>query len=72
MATIRALYAFEGLELSDAVAQAMESAITTHEATRGHAGAHLYDFADYALTEATVDRQFGDYIARFDIALERR
>ena len=72
MATIRALYAFEGLELSDVVAQAMEAAITTHEAARGHAGAHLYDLADYALTEATVDRQFGDYIARFDIALERR
>ena len=72
MATIRALYAFEGLELNDTVAQAMVAAIVAHEAARGHAGAHRYDLADYALDEATIDRLFGDYIARFDIMLERR
>ena len=72
MATIRALYAFEGLELEDGVARAMEAAIKVHEAARGHAGAHVYDLADYALDEAAVDRLFGDYIARFNIALERR
>jgi len=72
MATIRALYAFEGLELNDTVAQAMVAAIVAHEAARGHAGAHRYDLADYALDEATIDRLFGDYIARFDITLERR
>jgi len=72
MATIRALYAFEGLELTDPVAQAMAAATTAHDAARGHAGAHRYDLADYGLTEAMVDRQFGDYVARFGIALERR
>ena len=33
--------------------------------------AHRYDLADYALDKATIDRPFGDYVARFDIALER-
>lgn len=72
MATIRALYAFEGLELSDAVAQAMQTAIARDAAARGHAGPHVYRLADYELDEAAIDRQFGDYIARFDVALERR
>jgi len=72
MATIRALYAFEGLELSDVVAQAMQAAIARHAAARSHAGPHVYRLADYALDEAAIDRLFGDYIARFDVALERR
>ena len=72
MATVRALYAVQGLELSDEVAQAMEAAIARHDAARGDAGAHVYRLADYGLDEAAIDRLFGDYIARFDIALERR
>jgi len=72
MATIRALYAFEGLELDDEIALAMQAAISRHNAARGHAGLHAYRLDDYGLNEAAIDRQFGDYIDRFDIALERR
>jgi len=71
MATIRALYAFQGLELSDVVARAMQAAIARHDGARSDAAPHVYRLADYGLDEAAIDRLFGDYIARFDIALER-
>ena len=69
--TIRALYRFEGLELSEAVAERMRDELDRHNRSRDAAGAHRYRLEDYGLTVSEVDRLFGDYTAYFDVAMER-
>lgn len=71
MATVRALYAFEGMELRPEVEAKMQAALDRHNADRDAAGAHRYVLEDYGLTEQGLDAAFGDYVERYGIELER-
>ena len=71
LATIRALYAFEGMLLTPDVERAMQAALDRHNIDRADAGAHNYRLEDYGLTAAGLDRAFGDYADRYGIELER-
>lgn len=72
MATVRALYSFEGLELTGEVERAMQAALDRHNADRIVAGEHRYRLEDYGLTIPQLDRMFGDYVERYAIELERK
>ncbi len=72
MATIRQLYAFEEMELLPEVEAKMQAALDRHNADRDAAGAHRYTLEDYGLSEAGLDKAFGDYVSRYGIELERK
>jgi hypothetical protein len=71
MATIRALYEFEGLALTGEVERAMQTALDRHNADRIVAGEHRYRLEDFGLTIPQLDRMFGDYVECYAIELER-
>lgn len=71
LAAVRALYAFEGLELASDVEAKMQAALDRQQAEREVSGAHRYRLEDYGLDAAGVRRAFGDYVERYDIELER-
>ena len=71
MATVRKLYAFEGLELLPEVEAKMQAALDQHNAARDAAGAHRYSLEEYGLDVAGLDRMFGDYVSRYGIEMER-
>lgn len=71
LAAIRALYAFEGMDLPPEAEAQMHAAFDRHNSAREVAGAHNYALEDYGLTLAGLDRAFGDYVDRYGIDLER-
>lgn len=71
MATIRKLYEFEELELTEEVARAMQAALDRNKAERRIAGEHRYRLEDYGLTVGQLDGMFGDYVERYAIEQER-
>jgi hypothetical protein len=72
MATIRQLYAFEGMDLLPEVEAKMQATLDRHNADRSAAGEHRYTLEDYGLSEAGLDAMFGDYVSRYGIELERK
>lgn len=71
MATVRRLYAFEEMELQPEVEAKMQAALDRHNAQRHVAGEHRYNLEDYGLSEAGLDKMFGDYVTRYRIEPER-
>lgn len=72
LATVRQIYAFIGMELTAPVEAQMQAALDRHNANRTEAGEHRYTLEEYGLSEAGLDRMFGDYIDRYQIELERK
>lgn len=71
LATVRALYAFEGMALSPQVEARMQGELDRHNSAREAAGEHRYTLEDYGLSLEGLDRAFGDYVERYQIDLER-
>ena len=70
MATIRALYAFEGMALAGDVEARMQAALYRQAAERKSAGVHHYRLEEYGLDAKGIGRAFGDYIERYQIEQE--
>ena len=68
---MRALYAFEGMDLPVDVEARMQAALDRHNSAREAAGEHRYTLEDYGLSLAGLDRAFGDYVERYQLDLER-
>lgn len=71
LATIRALYAFEGKTLAPEVEAKMQAAIDKQRAERDLSGAHRYRLEDYGLDVGRTRRAFADYVQRYGIELEK-
>lgn len=71
LATVSALYAFEGMTLTPGVETKMQAALDRQKAEREIAGAHRYRLEDYGLSLDGLDHAFGDYVERYDIERER-
>lgn len=71
LATVRALYAFEGMTLAPDVEAEMQAALDRQKVEREIAGAHRYRLEDYGLSLDGLDRAFGDYVDHYDIESER-
>lgn len=71
LATVRALYRFEGMTLTPAVEAKMQAALDRQKAEREVAGVHRYRLEDYGLSLDGLDRAFGDYVERYGIERER-
>ena len=69
MGTVERIYAFCGLELTDAVRADM--AVRIEEKPELAHGPHKYTLAEFGLTAEGVRGAFGDYVERFDL-LEKR
>lgn len=70
LATVRALYAFEGMTLAPGVEAKMQAALDRQQAERALSGAHRYRLDDYGLDAEGVRRAFGDYADRYGIEPE--
>ncbi|SDD69873.1 Sulfotransferase family protein [Sphingomonas sp. YR710] len=67
--TVKRIYDFCGLELSDEVENAMRQR-GKDDPERSH-GRHRYDIADFGLTEDEVRERFGSYVDRYDLRPKR-
>jgi hypothetical protein len=67
--TVKRIYDFCGLELSDEVEDAMRQR-GKNDPERRH-GQHRYDIADFGLTEDEVRERFGTYVDRYDLRPKR-
>ncbi|MDG2004804.1 MAG: sulfotransferase, partial [Novosphingobium sp.] len=65
MDTVKRIYPFVGLDLSDEVAEAMEQRVASQPEWRH--GEHRYLASDYGLTEDEIREQFSDYCDSFDL-----
>lgn len=65
MRTIESIYAFIGMDLTEAVRAGMAQRIED-EPELSH-GVHRYDVKDFGLTEDEVREWFGDYVQRFGL-----
>jgi hypothetical protein len=70
MAVMEQVYAFVGLELTDAVRLLLAQRIA-EKPELAH-GVHRYDISDYGMGEDEVRDVFGDYVARYDLLEQRR
>jgi len=68
IAEVERVYDFAGLGLDDAARQAMQEARKRN--VQHKYGRHRYQLADFDLCEEDIEREFGDYRARFSIPFE--
>ena len=64
MTTVADSYAKLGLTLTDAARAKVQEWADGHKP--GQRGTHIYELADYGLTEGQVREAFGDYLATYD------
>ena len=64
VATVADSYDQLGLTFSDAARAKVREWAETHKP--GQRGTHIYELADYGLTEGQVREAFGDYLATYD------
>jgi hypothetical protein len=67
LATVERVYSFLGRRLSDAARAAMSRFLDANPKNKH--GVHRYTLAQYGLDRETEMRRFGDYCARFNIAV---
>lgn len=70
MTVLERIYSFIGMEILDEARAGFAERI--EEKPELQFGAHRYDIADFAMTEAETREAFGDYVARFDLLEKRR
>lgn len=68
--TLQRVYAALDLPLPDAAAARMRDWLATNVQHRH--GAHAYSLAECGLTDAQIERRFGDYMDRFGVTREER
>ena len=69
MGVAERVYGHFDLPLTDSVRAAMHQYLCTHRQNRH--GVHRYTLDEWGYSAAEIDRHFGDYIAYFNIPLER-
>ena len=69
--TVHSIYDRLGLPFSDDRAAAMDAWLQADKKERAAQKHHEYSLADIGMTEADIDAQTGDYLAAFDVPLER-
>lgn len=67
--TVAAIYDTVGDRLSDEARAAMESYVASNR--KGKLGLHTYNLSELGLDEDEISERFADYVARYDIPLER-
>jgi hypothetical protein len=70
MKVLERIYSFIGMDIQDEVRARFAERI--EEKPELQFGAHRYDIADFAMTEAETREFFGDYVAKFDLVEQRR
>ncbi|HSW03575.1 sulfotransferase family protein [Aquabacterium sp.] len=71
MAVVRRIYGHFGMPLAPETEAAMQGWLTRDRSGHAAGAKHQYDGKDFGVDAAEIDRHFGDYIARYNIALER-
>jgi len=71
LAVVRRIYRHFGLALTEESEAAMRAWLERDRSDHARAPTHSYQLDDFGIDYAEIDKHLGDYIERFDVALER-
>ena len=71
MAVVRRIYQHFGMPLPTASEAAMSAWLKRDRSDHARGPRHAYSAEDFGVDHAEIDRHFGDYIGRYNVALER-